>query len=168
MNISKYFWDLNQAALKETKKILRDKNHAKFIQRMVALLSRCDKPKELFSIIPKKDFMSFWPKIRSYWMRRERESVFRDWWQAVYEQLLTAGQIRQKKPKEEPVAFFRELGSTLKEARIEKGLTQKQLASIIGMKQPDISKIEEGRKNITLYSLMRLCKILSIKQIDIS
>jgi DNA-binding Xre family transcriptional regulator len=36
------------------------------------------------------------------------------------------------------------------------------------MKQPDISTIEKGGKNITLETLSRLCKVLEIKKIDIA
>jgi len=55
----------------------------------------------------------------------------------------------------------------IRDARIQKGLSQKQLALRIGMKQPDISRIEEGKKNITLFTLTRLCKVLGIEEIDI-
>jgi transcriptional regulator with XRE-family HTH domain len=44
----------------------------------------------------------------------------------------------------------------ISDARIQKGLSQKQLALRIGMKKPDISRIEEGKKNITLFTLIRL------------
>ncbi|RQW79254.1 MAG: XRE family transcriptional regulator [Geobacter sp.] len=51
---------------------------------------------------------------------------------------------------------------------MEKGLSQKQVALAVNMKQPDVSKVEEGKKNITLFTLIRLCKALDIKQIEIS
>jgi len=35
------------------------------------------------------------------------------------------------------------------------------------MKQPDISRIEEGKKNITLFTLIRLCKVPGIRKINI-
>ena len=63
--------------------------------------------------------------------------------------------------------FFRKFGELIKEARIQKGLSQKQLAHRIGMKQPDVSMIEEGRKNITLYTVMRFCSVLGIKKITV-
>lgn len=34
------------------------------------------------------------------------------------------------------------------------------------MKHPDISKIEEGKKNITLETFACLCKALAIEKID--
>lgn len=167
MNIAKYFWNLNQKALRETERTLKDPQHPEFAARIVTLLSRCDKPKELFSIIPKEKFIEAWPKIKAYWVKRTRESEFRDWWETIYEQLLEENHLVQKKVKGRSPDFFQKFGILIREARIKKGLNQKQLAQSIAMKQPDISRIEEGKKNITLFTLMRLCKILEIKKIDI-
>jgi DNA-binding Xre family transcriptional regulator len=166
--IQKYFWDLNKQALRETEGILQNVSHPKFLTRMVAFLSRCDKPRELFSIISKEKFIEVWPKIRSYWLKTSRNSDFRDWWETIYEQLLENFQHKYKRTLGKNPLFFQRFGQLIKQARISKDLSQKQLASNIGMKQPDISRIEEGKKNITLYTLMRLCKILDIKKIDIS
>lgn len=168
MRFEKYFWDLNEEALRETEKILQTPRHPKFMDRIIALLSRCDKPKELFSIIPREKFVEAWPRIKTCWMKQARESEFRDWWETIYEQLLEEFQLKTRKVKGETPEFFQKLGKLIKAARIKKGLNQKQLAQGIGMKQPDISTIEEGKKNVTLYTLMRLCKILEIKKIDMS
>lgn len=167
MSFEKYFWDLKEKALKETKGILKDPGNPKFNERVVTLLSRCDKPGELFSIIPKKKFVEIWPGIRTYWIKRIRRSDFRDWWETIYEQILEKYQHRQKKAKGGAPVSFRNIGKEIRDARIQKGLNQKQLAFRIGMKQPDISRIEEGKKNITLFTLIRLCKVLGIEKIDV-
>ena len=167
MSIDKYFWDLKEEALKETKRILKDPSNPRFTERAVTLLSRCDKPAELFSVIPRKEFVEVWPKIRTYWIKHIRRSDFRDWWETIYEQLLEMDQNRQKKATGGTSVAFRSIGTEIRRARIQKGLSQKQLALRTGMKQPDISKIEEGKKNITLFTLTRLCKILGIEKIDI-
>jgi DNA-binding Xre family transcriptional regulator len=167
MNIEKYFWDLKEKALKETKGILKDPGHPKFTERVVTLLSRCDKPEELFSIIPRRKFVEIWPRIRTYWIKRIRRSDFRDWWETIYEQILEKDQHRRRKAKGGTPVTFRTIGMEVRDARIQKGLSQKQLALRIGMKQPDISRIEEGKKNITLFTLTRLCKVLGIEKIDV-
>jgi DNA-binding Xre family transcriptional regulator len=167
MNIEKYFWDLKEKALKETKGILKDPGHPRFNERVVTLLSRCDKPEELFSIIPRRKFVEIWPGIRTYWIKRIRRSDFRDWWETIYEQILEKYQHRPGKTKGGTPVAFRTIGMEVRDARIRKGLSQKQLALRIGMKQPDISRIEEGKKNITLFTLTRLCKVLGIEKIDI-
>lgn len=167
MKVSKYFWDLNERALKETQGALKNPKHPKFIMRIVALLSRCDRPKELFSLITRKEFIENWPNIRSYWAKLVRESDFRDWWETIYEQLLQKYRIKELKPKGNASALFSKIGAMIKVARVEKGLSQKELAFRVGMRQPDISKIEEGRKNITMQTLASLCKILDIKKIEL-
>ena len=167
LDVSKYFWDLNKEALEGTKKILMNIYHPKFVIRLVNLLSRCDKPKELFSLVSKKDFLEIWPKVRSYWVKIERNSDFRDWWQTIYEGILSEHQAKTKSPAGKSSASFVAIGKIIREARVNRNLSQHDLASRTRMKQPDISKIEEGKKNITLQTLLRLCKILEIKKIEI-
>jgi len=55
---------------------------------MVKLLSRCQSPEELFSIISKENFIKAWPKLKRYWVRVNKETDFRDWWQTIYEEIL--------------------------------------------------------------------------------
>lgn len=160
-------YNIKEEALKDTKRILKDPSNPRLTERAVTLLSRCDKPAELFSVIPRKEFVEVWPKIRTYWIKHIRRSDFRDWWETIYEQLLEMDQNRQKKATGGTSAAFRSIGMEIRHARIRKGLSQKQLALRTGMQQPDISKIEEGKKNITLYTLTRLCKVLGIEKIDI-
>ena len=167
MNISKYFWELNEKACKETERILKNPAHPQFPAKMVVLLSRCDRPAELFALIPKDKFVEAWPKIRVYWIKHARQSDFRDWWETIYEQLLGKYKFKHKGPKGKPSTLFSNIGRTIREARIRKGLSQRDLSLIIGMKQPDISIIEKGKKNITLETLSRLYKVLEIKKIDI-
>lgn len=166
-DIAKYFWDLNEIALAQTKGILKNPNHPKFTARFITFLSRCDKPRELFSLISKEEFIEFWPKVRSCWRKISGDSSFVDWWETVYEQLAQDLQGKKITPKGKSAKTFLRIGRMIKEARVEKGLSQNGLALRAGMKQPDISRIEEGRKNITLGTLSRLCKILGIERLEL-
>jgi len=164
---SKYFWDLSAKALKETEKIINNPKHSKFIPRMVALLSRCHSPKELFSLISQENFIKYWPRIKSYWKKIAPYSDFRDWWQTIYESLLEKeGYNKYKKFKGRPSQISLKIGKVIREARVQKNLTQKELGVQVGISQPDISMIEEGKKNITIETLFRLCKVLGIKKIE--
>jgi DNA-binding XRE family transcriptional regulator len=164
MKIARYFWDLNQAALRETRDALRNPDHPRFLERMAILLTRCDKPKEVFSLLPKKKFLEAWPRIRAYWLKRDRQSINRAWWETLYEQLI-------EKPKPSPVGKpakpFAKVGKSLRERRIALGLNQTQLAKQTRLSQSVISQIEEGRKNMTLLTLLRLCKALKIRSLDL-
>lgn len=161
--IAKYFWDLKGEALKETRRILKDPAHPKFPQRMTVLLTRCSRPKELFRVIPRERFVQAWPRVREYWIKRQRRSDSRDWWETLYEQLMAGESPQPARVEGTPPAFLQDLGAHLKEARMERGLSQKQLGLRVGLKQPDISRIEEGKKNITLFTLVRLCRTLGIR-----
>lgn len=54
-------------------------------------------------------------------------------------------------------------GNRVKEIRIEKGLSQDYLALASGIDRPQISKIEQGKINVTLDTMDRLAKALDIK-----
>ena len=163
---SKYFWDLNKTALKETADILKNPEHDRFQSRAIRILSRCQDPKELFSIIPKENFVKTWPKLRKYWVKIDKGSDFIDWWQTIYEEILKA-QGKTKKVTGGPSSLFKGIGIKIREARIGKEMSQRDLALSVGMRQPDISKIEEGKKNITLETLARICKCLDIREIGL-
>jgi ribosome-binding protein aMBF1 (putative translation factor) len=129
-------------------------------------LSRCDNPRELFSILSKGEFVKSWPKIKDYWRRTGKSPDFRNWWQTIYEELARGSGVKNKRMGK-PSAMFLKIGKLIRETRIQKGWTQDELALRVGMRQPDISKIEEGRKNITLGTLSSLIQVLEIKKIEI-
>ena len=165
-NIRKYFWGLNEIALREAPLILRNPGHPKFLARAVNFLSRCDRPKEVFSAIPRAEFIRAWPKIKAYWLKLERASDFRDWWQTVYEELVKAQGLKKSKPQGAPAALLVKIGRQLRQARLSRGFSQQELALAAAIPQPEISKIEEGRKNITLKTLFALCQELGIGKIE--
>ena len=55
------------------------------------------------------------------------------------------------------------LGYKIKEKRIQKNLTQEELANSIGVDQGDLSKIEKGIGNPSLKTLQRICDGLNAK-----
>lgn len=56
-----------------------------------------------------------------------------------------------------------ELMITLSNARKEKGLTQKQLSEITGVKQSAISRLENGNSTTQIDSLIRLFAAMNMK-----
>ena len=73
-----------------------------------------------------------------------------------------------KKTKVKTLKTFRSIGSLIRVKRIEGSLSQKNLALKVGMRQPDISAIEAGKVNLTLESIMKLSRVLGIKEIPVS
>jgi ribosome-binding protein aMBF1 (putative translation factor) len=100
-------------------------------------------------------------------LKLERRSELRSWWDAIYAQINGECGDRQEAVKTDPSALFKDIGKLIRGARVQKNLSQNGLALRTGMKQPDISKIEEGKKNITLGTLAVLCRALGIKEIKL-
>lgn len=59
------------------------------------------------------------------------------------------------------------VAQTLREERIRAGLTQQQLADLMGTKKAYISRVETGRQNLNLSTLFRLFECLG-KRVAIS
>lgn len=55
------------------------------------------------------------------------------------------------------------LAQTLREERIRAGLTQQQLAELVGTKKTYISRLENGKQNMNLTTLFRLFDCLGRK-----
>lgn len=55
------------------------------------------------------------------------------------------------------------IGARIKLLREMRGLSQKELAAMVGTKQPSISRYEVGRSEIKLTTLRRICKALDAK-----
>jgi transcriptional regulator with XRE-family HTH domain len=57
----------------------------------------------------------------------------------------------------------------IRNTRLKKKITQKQLADLIGVSQAYISKIESNEfVNVTIIEIIKLSKALSIDEIEIS
>ncbi|OGR81886.1 MAG: hypothetical protein A2902_02125 [Elusimicrobia bacterium RIFCSPLOWO2_01_FULL_64_13] len=64
-----------------------------------------------------------------------------------------------------PSKTFEAIARAIRDARIEKGWSQSDFARRVRMNQPNVSKMEKGRMNMTLQTLVRICKVLEIKNI---
>ena len=61
-----------------------------------------------------------------------------------------------------------EIGKKIKEARIQKGLTQEELGNIVGLQKSAIAKYENGRVvNIKRSTLQKLAKALDLRGSDL-
>lgn len=54
------------------------------------------------------------------------------------------------------------LGQTIREIRIERGMTQQQLADLCGRHRTFIISIEKGRQNASALTLIRLASALRV------
>ena len=53
-------------------------------------------------------------------------------------------------------------GEFIKDARLEKGIYQEELAEKVGIKQSYLSRLERGERNIDLALALKLCDILEV------
>ena len=61
-----------------------------------------------------------------------------------------------------------ELGQKIKQARLQKGLTQEELGNIVGLQKSAIAKYENGRVvNIKRSTLQKLAKALDLRGSDL-
>ena len=58
------------------------------------------------------------------------------------------------------------IGKELKNLRVEKGLSQEQLALSVGLDRTYISSVELGKRNVTIASLEKILKGLDLTVLD--
>jgi transcriptional regulator with XRE-family HTH domain len=56
-----------------------------------------------------------------------------------------------------------QLGAEIREARLGANLTQEQVALAIGIDRPSIVEIEQGRRNMTIDTLLRITDLIGIE-----
>jgi transcriptional regulator with XRE-family HTH domain len=59
------------------------------------------------------------------------------------------------------------VGRNVKRVRLEKGLTQEQLAELSGFSQQYLSGLEQGRRNPTIVSLYELATALGVSHMEL-
>jgi len=64
-------------------------------------------------------------------------------------------------------ALLIDLGIRIKNIRINKGLSQKQLAKLCKFEKSSMCKIEQGKVNISYLILYRICYSLNIKMAEL-
>lgn len=61
-----------------------------------------------------------------------------------------------------------ELGQLLRARRIETGISQSMMASLTGVDQGNLSKIERGAAKATLETYLRICAALGVDLVAIA
>lgn len=61
-----------------------------------------------------------------------------------------------------PNDFCTELGVLIKEARLKKKLKQSELADMVGISQPYLSFIEDGKRTMDIFLAIKICTALKI------
>lgn len=161
---SKYFWSLNDKALEDTVKILKVPEHPRFYRKAIDIMYLCDKPAELFKLLPKDIFIEKWPSIRRRWKRLGRNLTLLYWWDSIYQVLVPT---KMKNFEESHSMNFKLIGGQIRSARLMKEWTQNDLALRANVDQGLVSNVERGKANITLETLLKLARVLDIDKINL-
>jgi len=162
--VKKYFWSLSDRGLERTAQALRDPTARRFWSQAITLLSLCDKPRELFRAIPRDVFMQHWPSLKRRWKKSGQSQTNLHWWDSIY---LTLVSKEKKVTPEKRSAYLQFIGRQIRKARLEKKWSQVDLAERVNIEQRLISRVETGKANITMETLLKLAKTLGIEKIDL-
>lgn len=63
--------------------------------------------------------------------------------------------------------FLISLGARIREIRLEKKITQHQLARLCSFEKASMSRIESGKTNVTVITLQKICKALEVDMAEL-
>ena len=59
------------------------------------------------------------------------------------------------------------IGLKIRELRELKNISQQDLAAACNFEKSNMSRIESGRSNLTIGTLLKICEVLEVKLVDI-
>jgi len=158
-----WLWD-RKITDAEAKKVLKNPTDKGFIDMAALLLARNNDPQiVLKGYIDPSVFCQYWTAIKRK-MRRDKWTEPRIvFWQAIYEKLADKYRrqgvvFRKEAPTKEPLCV--ETGQKIAGIRRSLGLSQKEFANKMRVSQQLISRIEKGRENISLITLINISRAL--------
>ena len=80
--------------------------------------------------------------------------------QSIKDKILENPKVKKEYEKSK---LTHEIARLVMKARIEKGITQTELADLAGTKQPAIARIESGYCNIRIRTLNKIAEALEVK-----
>ncbi len=63
--------------------------------------------------------------------------------------------------------LYKRVADRIKQLRIEKGITQQQLAGLIDYEKSNMSRLESGRVNIKLNTIYKISRALNISMSEL-
>lgn len=164
-----WLWD-RKIGVQKARSILRNPKDKQFLALAGVLLSRKNTPQEVFrGYLKPQDFLMHWSGIKRQ-MRKDSWNEPRiEYWQAIYEKLKEKYErrgivISKPSPAGAPQnEFCKSIADKLRMVRKAKGLTQGELAKRLKISQQMISRIEQGRENISMLTLKGIVDSLEAK-----
>jgi putative transcriptional regulator len=72
----------------------------------------------------------------------------------------------KEKEKREKEIWLKALGAHIKKTRLQKGITGAELARMLLMDKPNITRLEKGRVNPSVYFIKQVCDVLEINLVE--
>ncbi len=166
-----WLWD-RKISEKKVKKILSEPENPEFVEYASLLFSRTNDVSFVFkNYINQVIFCKNWQKIKRDMRKNKWNEPKIIFWDAIYEKvkdkLKKKGIIIKEKEKKEPDPYLKKIGRIIKDIRKEKKLRQKDIAEKLGISQQLLSRIEQGKENITFKFLIKILSALE-KDLKIS
>lgn len=70
--------------------------------------------------------------------------------------------VRKRNKSATADSFLLEVGKRLYQLRFERNLSQRVFGELVGMDNSKLAKIENGKVNISILTLRKICKVLTI------
>jgi len=67
----------------------------------------------------------------------------------------------------EKIIALARIGMNIKKIREEKNISQQDLAAACNFEKSNMSRIEAGRTNLTIGTLLKICEALQVKLVDV-
>lgn len=163
-----WLWD-SRLSEEEVKKVLKDENNPRFNIYLRKLLSRASDPQMVFNLVERVLFCKRWPVVKKQMQKNKWLDSKVVFWQTIYQRVykrLKERGIKVRQHEDKEISLDREkVAEQIKDIRIKLGYSQKDLANKLGVVQQYISKIENGRENISIDSLKKIANVLGKKVI---
>lgn len=78
---------------------------------------------------------------------------------------MLSNRVTKKMIKKEDILF--KIGLKIRKLREEKNVSQQDLAAICNFEKSNMSRIEAGKTNLTIWTLIKIAQSLQVKLIDI-
>jgi putative transcriptional regulator len=74
--------------------------------------------------------------------------------------------IKEKERKEKEL-WLKSFGSHIKKMRIKKGISGAEFARLLFIDQPNLTRLEKGRVNPSLYLIKKICEALDMSMAEL-
>ena len=149
-----WLWDV-QLTEEQVKKILKNEKDPRFYIYAEKLFSRVNNSKIAFEYVTREVFNHQWPIIKQ---RIEKDAWAKgkvNFWENIYKTVCGEGVSAERV----------NISQQIKNIRLQLGYTQEEMAKKLGVIQQYISKLENGRENLSVDTLKRIADVFNKKLI---